>query len=461
MAGRTSSSVGVVITIGVLSVTSLALFITSAVFFAQYNNVREKLNAAGNASDEFVRQGERERDDIRGLLAEAKKSGNKSLTGFLVDSLQDTARVVSGNRNDKPAALAEKAKAATGSEAPLLVSLNDMKAKIASLTDANAKAEEARKTALADQQNEAARVAGIEARYKEMVDGLNAEIGRYKDEINQYRSGGEKVIASQKKGIEDAVAEGKSRALELQAQIDKLQQENLVLLDQLKRFRDAKGSELLRGQAEESLADAGVIGINPGERQVFVNIGRRQKAVLGMSFTVYANASAIRKDPKTGEYVPGKATIELISIGEDTSTGRIISEAKGQPVVRGDVIANAVYDPNKTYKFVVFGAFDTNRDGEATPAERADLIALIESWGAKVQDDITGDVDFLVLGSKPVLPPKPTPDQPIEVMQEYIRQDKVVQRYDALYKQAINSSVPILNENRLYTLIGKVPAGAK
>ena len=66
-----------------------------------------------------------------------------------------------------------------------------------------------------------------------------------------------------------------------------------------------------------------------------------------------------------------------------------------------------------------------------------------------------------MLGSKPVLPPKPTPDQPIEVMQEYIRQDKVVQRYDALYKQAISSSVPILNENRLYTLIGKVPAGAK
>jgi len=461
MAGRSTTSVGVGVAVGVLSVASLTLFITTAFFFAKYSGMREQLATAGSQSEQFVKAGERERDDIRGLLAEAKKDGNKSLTGYLVDSLQETARLVSGNRNDKPAALVEKAKAATGSDAPLLATVNDRNAKIAALTDANAKAEEARKTALTDQQNEAARVAGIEARYKEMVDGLNAEIGRYKDEINQYRSGGDKIVATQKKGIEDAVAEGKSRALELQAQIDKLQEERLVLEQQLKRFRDEKGNELLRGQSEESLADGGVIGINPTEKQVFLNVGRRQRVALGMTFAVYSNASAIRKDSKTGEYAAGKASVEIISVGDDTSTARVIAESKGQPIVRGDVIANAVYDPNKVYKFVVYGNFDTNRDGLATPAERADLVALVESWGGKVQDDISGDVDFLVLGSKPVLPPKPTPEQPIEVMQEYIRQDKIVQRYDALYKQAINSSVPILNENRLYTLIGKVPAGAK
>lgn len=460
MAGRTSTSVGVGVAVGVLSVTSLTLFVTTAYFFAKYNSTREQLATAGSASEEFIRQGERERDDIRSLLAEAKGE-KKSLTGYLVDSLQETARMVSGNRNDKPKALAEKAKAATKSDAPLLAALNDMNAKNMALADSNVKAEEARKTALTDQQNEAARVAGIEARYKEMVDGLNTEIGRYKDEINQYRSGSEKIVTQVKKGTDDAVAEGKSRALELQASIDKLQEEKLVLLEQLKRFRDEKGGELLRGQSEESLVDGGVIGINPAEKQVFVNIGRRQKAVLGMTFSVYGNASAIRKDPKTGEYLAGKATLELISIGEDTSTARVLSEAKGTPVVRGDVIANAVYDPNKTYKFVVFGNFDTNRDTQGTPAERSDLVALIEAWGAKVQEEISGDVDFLVLGTKPVLPPKPTPDQPIEVMQEYIRQDKIVQRYDALYKQAIGSSVPILNENRLYTLIGKVPASAK
>ena len=35
-------------------------------------------------------------------------------------------------------------------------------------------------------------------------------------------------------------------------------------------------------------------------------------------------------------------------------------------MVSGDVIANAVYDPKKSYRFVVFGAFDTDGDGVAT-----------------------------------------------------------------------------------------------
>jgi len=72
MAGRTSTSVGVGVAVGVLSVTSLTLFVTTAYFFAKYNSTREQLAAAGTASEEFIRQGERERDDIRSLLAEAK-----------------------------------------------------------------------------------------------------------------------------------------------------------------------------------------------------------------------------------------------------------------------------------------------------------------------------------------------------------------------------------------------------
>ena len=56
----------------------------------------------------------------------------------------------------------------------------------------------------------------------------------------------------------------------------------------------------------------------------------------------------------------------MINVGDTASTCRVTSEVKGNPVVKGDVIANAIYDPNKQYKFVAFGNFDTNRDGLVT-----------------------------------------------------------------------------------------------
>jgi hypothetical protein len=124
-------------------------------------------------------------------------------------------------------------------------------------------------------------------------------------------------------------------------------------------------------------------------------------------------------------------------------------------VVRGVVIANAIYDPNKVYTFLVFGNFDPNGVGMATPAGTEDLKALIVSWGGKVTDELAGSVDFLVLGQRPQLPPKPGPDSPEAVVKEYFRLSALNEQYKILQDQAVATSVPILNENRLYTLIGR------
>src|SRR5690606_30821755 len=77
-----------------------------------------------------------------------------------------------------------------------------------------------------------------------------------------------------------------------------------------------------------------------------------------------------------------------------------------------DIIANAVYDPNKTYKFVIDGLFDIDGDGITNRYETQDLAALIEQWGGTVEDEVVGDIDFIVLGEKPTLPPPPGPGAP-------------------------------------------------
>jgi hypothetical protein len=83
---------------------------------------------------------------------------------------------------------------------------------------------------------------------------------------------------------------------------------------------------------------------------------------------------------------------------------------------------------------------------------------MIKAWGGTLSDDLSGDVDFLVMGSKPILPPRPDGSAPLEVALEFQRRFREVERYDALARQAVATGVPVLNENRLYTLIGKTPA---
>src|SRR5262249_62066820 len=93
----------------------------------------------------------------------------------------------------------------------------------------------------------------------------------------------------------------------------------------------------------------------------------------------------------------------------------------GNPIVKGDVVRNAVFHPKKTYKFLIFGNFDANNDGVATPQEASTIEALVREWGGVVVSELSGDVDFLVLGERPSLLPPPPPTAPPAVVQEYGR----------------------------------------
>jgi hypothetical protein len=234
-----------------------------------------------------------------------------------------------------------------------------------------------------------------------------------------------------------------------------LQKEVILGRDTISRLQGELKGRSYKPTDEFALVDGQVIGIAPADNEVYLSVGARQKVRVGLTFEVYAEASAIRPDPTTGNYPAGKASVEVVKVDDNSSTARIIREKRGNPVVRGDVIANAVYDPNKVYSFLVFGNFDANHDGIATAQEANDIKALIEGWGGKVTDTLTGNVDFLVLGEKPILPPQPQSGAPSPVIDEYIRVRKITQQYDDLFKKATETSIPVLNENRLYTLIGK------
>ncbi|MDX2148726.1 MAG: hypothetical protein SFZ23_14530 [Planctomycetota bacterium] len=458
MAGRTSAGVGTIILVVVLGVLSLALFVTTTLFFAQANSARQQLRSKDAEVAEFVQASEKNLNEVRQLLDQAKRE-RKSLVRYMSDSYADAMVKTTGSRTDTPTTFAEKVQQIPGADAASLFTIiGNQRQSIDTLTLARDEAERARQAALADRQAESERVKAIQAQHQQTINALNEDIGQYKSEVEQYREGVNEARGQMESRVARIEQEARDREARLREDVNRLREENLVLNNQLAILRGEKNQDILRGADEYALVDGSVVGLNSADNQAFISLGAEQKVVLGMTFAVYADASAIRPN-ENGEYPRGKAALEVISVGPRTSVCRILFETKGAPVVPGDVIANAVYDPRKVYKFVAFGNFDTDRDGVATPAEFESLTSLIQDWGGKLAPDLSGDVDFLVLGEEPVLPPKPGVDAPFEVVQAFIRSERQVQQYRNLLRQASATGIPVLNENRLYTLIGRVPGG--
>ena len=272
---------------------------------------------------------------------------------------------------------------------------------------------------------------------------------KLRESINEYK----KVVDGSKQKLTDEAA---AKEATMQADLDKYQRDSVLDKALITRIQGELKGKRFVGESEYALADAQIIGLNSSDSTATINVGRKDKLRISMTFEVYSDAGSIRPDDKTGEYPAGKASVEVVNMDERSATVRILREKRGNPIVRGDVLANAVYDPKKVYKFVIYGSFDANRDGRATLQEADDWQAKITGWGGNVLPDLSGETDYLVLGDRPVLPPEPAATAPVEAVEEWLRLKQAAERFDQLFKRASETSIPILNENRLRTLIGDV-----
>lgn len=459
MAGRTGMGVGLGVTLFILSVTTLGFGVGTAIFWTKAKESEQALRTVQDATSTIITPTEKNNDLVVGMMREATRA-KQSLVGYLKDEINGTMRLVTGNPADNTAALATQMNrfdAIKGGAKPLMTHVSDLENVVRTMTGELEKANADRASALASLAAESERVKGIEDNYKKTIAALSSQvdlnsrsvaenkvgINEYKSLVDEQLTRAQADFASEKKGLTD--------------QIGKLTEDNLALSAQVARLRGQQGAGLVSAGSDLSLVDATVISVDGSAKRAYLNIGADQKAQIGMTFTVYGDAAAIRPDAE-GNYPSGKATLEIINVGKNSSTAMITSEIRGNPMVQGDVVANAVYDPNKTYVFVVTGNFDADRDGIATAQETPMIEAMTKKWGGKVVSQIGPEVDFVLMGERPIMPAQPADNAPREVFLDFVRREDAVKAYDNMYQAAIRASIPVLNENRFYNLIGRTPA---
>ncbi|MFT5424990.1 MAG: hypothetical protein ACI89L_002793 [Phycisphaerales bacterium] len=459
MAARTGASIGVAIAITVLAVFAFTFFVLTLVFFGRAQDATKGKDNAELAITEYVTEQQRTQTSVQQALREAQAKGpGTTVVSDLIATQREIMERVTGNRDISPTQFFANLDEIEGSEAaPLFGLLTKRSERINSLNAALGDAEAGRQAAIERADAEAKRVSELAEEYEATGSNLIAEVGDYTQQIQATINGYGQVEDRMQDNLENTVTTFENKEREYRGQIAQMTNENLILQDQLRRLRQEGAADRPRPLPEESLADGIIEAINPADREVVLSIGREQKVILGMTFAVYSDATDIRPNALSGNYPAGKATLEVVRVEDGFSRARVITESRGNPIVRGDVVANAVYDPNKTYKFVVYGLFDMNRDGIKSKYESDDVAAMIRTWGGQIVTDLEGDLDFVVLGERPTLPPEPGLSAGPEEFNFFIQMRQEIARYDELREKAISTAVPILNENRLRTLIGDYP----
>ena len=197
--------------------------------------------------------------------------------------------------------------------------------------------------------------------------------------------------------------------------------------------------------------DATIILIDPQSKIVHLNIGSDDRVYRGLTFSVYDKNMPIPKDGR------GKAEIEVFNVEEKISAAQIVRSEKKHPIVVDDIAANLIWDSSKMNVFVVAGDFDLDGDGNIDFNGDDKIKSLVEKWGARVSDSISIDTDFVILGSAPLVPRKPTFEE-LEVypmaMEKYQLSVQKLEDYNRITEQAVTLSIPIFNTERFLHLVG-------
>lgn len=187
--------------------------------------------------------------------------------------------------------------------------------------------------------------------------------------------------------------------------------------------------------------DGQVTKVAPALGTVFVNLGSADGLTNNRTFAVYdAEVTNFEEDNF-------KAKIEITRVDDFRSEARIIQEDPTNPILKGDHILTATWDPGFAVPIALAGIFDLDGD-RFDDTEK--LARMIERNGGKVvamhdsEGNIQGEIDssvrYLVKGNAPVLGENANPN--------------IVDAMQQMEAQAVQNTVQVIDLQKLLNRMG-------
>ena len=417
------------------------------IFFTQVSGAQEAQKNAENRLREFATDTEQSSPEVDALRAE---SG--SVVGALIEERGWLREVIANGPDKSKEEIEASINSLNVQGKALLQEVTQLQNQLSGaqelkvtleqeLTAARSRAQEAEESKATLDQSYDNSITSLQ----QTLDQTETALDATRQKIEEQKSMLDDEMAATREEYVDQIASLEQTVNEKQKQIDDLRKELYVL-------RGTSGQD--PGPGNLTRPDGRIVSMGTNPAEVFINLGREDRLQLGMTFEVFDTNELI----KLTEYneLRGKATLEIVSVDESTSLARVVRLERGRAIADGDAIVNLVYDPDAIYKFFVYGAFSF--DGLPADSEGKNrIVSKILQWGGKVTDELTYDVDYLVLGQEPPLPQSPPEGEvdPVKIA-EYVQAQREYQTYQELIGEARNPSlnIPILNQNRFLALVG-------
>jgi len=151
---------------------------------------------------------------------------------------------------------------------------------------------------------------------------------------------------------------------------------------EMKQRNDILAKQLNGVERRADAPDGSILTANGDLNKAWIDLGRRQRVQEGMEFDV-VDASSSRL----------KGRVRITKVDERRSEVTILNTVDRFDPIRGnDAIRNAMYDPTRGSIAVLLG------NGFAGKSA-TDMKAMLAEVGIRVNEDVTNEADFLILGT--------------------------------------------------------------
>ena len=283
-------------------------------------------------------------------------------------------------------------------------------------------------------------------RYQKLSDEIQASYDQLKADMQSSADAQVQLVRDE---LEKTEENRKNISVELMDAQENLARINSDLQAALRKLEDIKPRPDI--EVEAFAQDAKVVSVDLQTKIVYLNVGSDDHVYRGLTFSVYDKSAPIPEDGK------GKAEIEVFQVRKTVSAAKINTSSKKSQIVAEDMAVNLIWNKDTSNTFVIIGEYDFNGDGTIDRDGREKIAQLIERWGGTIVDKVDIDTDFVVMGTEPRDPVKPTPDQidiDPSVEQRYLAQLQVWQSYNRVLEDAGTLSVPKFSYKRFLNLIG-------
>jgi predicted nucleic acid-binding Zn-ribbon protein len=424
MARTRSANAGFWWAIVVLATGTVVFGLLAVVFYTQLGSATREADSAQRALREYVTQAQ----ETSSALAEVRQLEGDSVVGKFInqaDSLRAQVSTLTDQNRNLNAGLSQEQSRREAVENQLKEAQN----RVAAAQQEVQKARQAYQNQVAALQSN---VSKADSALGSVTGLIESETARLQEELTKVRNDAQSRINS----LEGELTTARRDVTDLSRQVAEL------------------NADRSRAVAAVARPDARVISVLDHSNRVTLDLGRNQRVPLGMTFEVYSPDTLLKLADNAD--APGKATVEVYELFDNTSTARVVRKDSGARLDSGDAAVNLVFDKDRTFKFVVFGDFDLAGGGEPTPADRERVASLVQQWGGQVSDELSFGVDYVVVGVEPEAPEQLSPADaanPVKI-KEFNEQQERYNAYQATVARAQELNIPVLNQNRFLDLIG-------